>query len=263
LEESTAGPQRLFEDNLELIERLVRFVCRNKMNPDDVEDFASWVKLRLIDGDYAIIRKFEGRCSLATYLTIVIRRLFSDYQIHLHGKWHTSAAAQRLGPDAVQLERLLYRDRKSLEEAVSIMTAAESAPTRAELERLAAKLPEKKPHAAFVSADDLDGEIAVSPDPIEADAMAGDRSQTASEITDVMRPALTELSAEELTILRLHFVAQMTVAEIARSLQVEQKPLYRKIQSICDRLRKKLEGAGRSEERRVGKECRSRWSPYH
>src|SRR2546425_11843931 len=24
-----------------------------------------------------------------------------------------------------------------------------------------------------------------------------------------------------------------------------------------------LEGRGRSEERRVGKECRSRWSPYH
>ena len=24
-----------------------------------------------------------------------------------------------------------------------------------------------------------------------------------------------------------------------------------------------LSGAGRSEERRVGKECRSRWSPYH
>ena len=24
-----------------------------------------------------------------------------------------------------------------------------------------------------------------------------------------------------------------------------------------------LDGVGRSEERRVGKECRSRWSPYH
>ena len=24
-----------------------------------------------------------------------------------------------------------------------------------------------------------------------------------------------------------------------------------------------IEAAGRSEERRVGKECRSRWSPYH
>ena len=28
-------------------------------------------------------------------------------------------------------------------------------------------------------------------------------------------------------------------------------------------LQKKLEDLGRSEERRIGKECRSRWSPYH
>ena len=31
----------------------------------------------------------------------------------------------------------------------------------------------------------------------------------------------------------------------------------------CNRLRYKLETKWRSEERRVGKECRSRWSPYH
>ena len=30
-----------------------------------------------------------------------------------------------------------------------------------------------------------------------------------------------------------------------------------KLQSLLD------EAQGRSEERRVGKECRSRWSPYH
>ena len=244
LEESPAGPARLFEDNLDLIERLVRFVCRNKMNPDDVEDFASWVKLRLIEGDYAILGKWEARCSLATYLTIVIRRLFSDHQIHLHGKWHTSAAAERLGPNAVLLERLLYRDRKSLAEAVAIMSTAEPAPTRAEIERLAAQLPEKKPHAAFVSADDLDGELAVPADPIESDAMAEDRSDTAAEIEGILRQALRELPADEQTILRLHFGAGWTVAEIARSLHVEQKPLYRKIASICERLKKKLEGAG-------------------
>ena len=28
-------------------------------------------------------------------------------------------------------------------------------------------------------------------------------------------------------------------------------------------IRVKEDGSGRSEERRVGKECRSRWSPYH
>ena len=30
-----------------------------------------------------------------------------------------------------------------------------------------------------------------------------------------------------------------------------------------DKLLKRLLNASRSEERRVGKECRSRWSPYH
>src|SRR2546426_8349353 len=30
-----------------------------------------------------------------------------------------------------------------------------------------------------------------------------------------------------------------------------------------DRFRHRARNAGRSEERRVGKECRSRWSPYH
>ena len=33
--------------------------------------------------------------------------------------------------------------------------------------------------------------------------------------------------------------------------------------SICDALGYRVDAAYRSEERRVGKECRSRWSPYH
>src|SRR5256884_4139495 len=32
---------------------------------------------------------------------------------------------------------------------------------------------------------------------------------------------------------------------------------------FTQRLKRKLLGRDRSEERRVGKECRSRWSPYH
>ena len=34
-------------------------------------------------------------------------------------------------------------------------------------------------------------------------------------------------------------------------------------QAIYDTLVRMTRGNGRSEERRVGKECRSRWSPYH
>ena len=35
------------------------------------------------------------------------------------------------------------------------------------------------------------------------------------------------------------------------------------LQSITPMMRKSQDSAMRSEERRVGKECRSRWSPYH
>ena len=51
----------------------------------------------------------------------------------------------------------------------------------------------------------------------------------------------------------------------------EDQPLYQLQRGgfvyVCDnrqsRLRSELETVERSEERRVGKECRSRWSPYH
>ena len=35
------------------------------------------------------------------------------------------------------------------------------------------------------------------------------------------------------------------------------------IVDVVDVCKKKIGGCLRSEERRVGKECRSRWSPYH
>ena len=34
-------------------------------------------------------------------------------------------------------------------------------------------------------------------------------------------------------------------------------------QNMTERKKKSVQYAYRSEERRVGKECRSRWSPYH
>ena len=38
---------------------------------------------------------------------------------------------------------------------------------------------------------------------------------------------------------------------------------WAKLQQIVEDYKKAHNGASRSEERRVGKECRSRWSPYH
>src|SRR2546426_12835014 len=58
----------------------------------------------------------------------------------------------------------------------------------------------------------------------------------------------------------LHGAGQpvMTVTE-----RVEQEPAVLEIQVLILEENLREQGWRRSEERRVGKECRSRWSPYH
>ena len=44
---------------------------------------------------------------------------------------------------------------------------------------------------------------------------------------------------------------------------VTRSPRYETLIALERVLKKQTDRIGRSEERRVGKECRSRWSPYH
>ena len=99
--------EALFESELELIERVISFVsARHHLPGVEADDFGSHVKLKLIEDDYGILRKFEGRSSLRTFLTTVITRLFLDYRIAAWGKWRPSAEAKRAGEVAILLERL-------------------------------------------------------------------------------------------------------------------------------------------------------------
>ena len=80
--------ERLFLDNLALIDRIVAATCRrHRLTAEETEDFGSSVKLKLIANDYEVIRAFQGRCSLAGYLTAVILRAFIDHRNHLWGRW--------------------------------------------------------------------------------------------------------------------------------------------------------------------------------
>jgi RNA polymerase sigma-70 factor, ECF subfamily len=45
------------------------------LRPEDVEDLAAEVLLQIVAGDYAILRQFKGNSSLATYLTVISRRI--------------------------------------------------------------------------------------------------------------------------------------------------------------------------------------------
>ena len=44
------------------------------LRPEDVEDLASEILLQIVAGDYAVLRRFKGKSSLATYLTVIARR---------------------------------------------------------------------------------------------------------------------------------------------------------------------------------------------
>ena len=57
---------------------IVSFIGRRRrLAAHELEEFAAHVNLKLIEDDYAVFRKFEGRSSLRTYLTVVVQRCFS------------------------------------------------------------------------------------------------------------------------------------------------------------------------------------------
>jgi RNA polymerase sigma-70 factor (ECF subfamily) len=45
------------------------------LKPEDTEDLASEVLLQIVANDYAVLRQFRGNASLATYLTVISRRI--------------------------------------------------------------------------------------------------------------------------------------------------------------------------------------------
>ena len=46
-----------------------------RLQPEDVEDIAAEVLLQIVADDYKVLRQFKGNASLATYLTVIARRI--------------------------------------------------------------------------------------------------------------------------------------------------------------------------------------------
>lgn len=236
------GPRELFLANLERIDRIIDSICRrNGLAGDDADDLRSWLRMRLIESDYAILRKFSGRSALATYLTVVLANLFRDYRIRQWGKWRPSAEAKRSGPIAVQLERLLHRDGCSLEEAVAtIRSAGTQLPADANLARIAARLPLRGGRARHVALPD-DLPAADTADQTVRERLA---ERDRAGIEAAIETAFSELDAEDTVILKLRFWEGLTIADIARTLHLEQKALYPRMQKLIATLRARLESLG-------------------
>ncbi len=234
----------LLEANLDLIERVIRFTARRqRLDESEHEEFSSIVKLKLVENDYAVIRKFQGRSRFATFITIVVERMLLDYRIHYWGKWHTSAEAKRLGDLAVKLEQLLHRDGRSLDEALPMLRGQYPDATRESLEQLAQRLPERRARRRMVDLEEAEG-VAVVDDAAEENVLAQERQTTSQRISQAMREVIARLPEHDRLLLQLQFESRMNVAQISRSMQIEQKLLYRRKEKLLKDLRAELERAG-------------------
>lgn len=231
-----------FLAHLPLIERILGSVCRRNGFPaDESEEFAAWAKLRLVDDDYAVIRKFQGRSSFSTYLTTVIANLFRDYRIHRWGKWRPSAEAVRLGPTAVRLETLISRDGRTAVEAIASLASLEGAPPRSDLERLAAKLPART-RRRFESDDEL--ATLAAKESAETALTDAELRATERRVQGALARSLAGIEPAARLALKLRFADGLAVVDIARMLGQPPRPLYGAIDRALGQLNRSLISEG-------------------
>ncbi|REJ83254.1 MAG: sigma-70 family RNA polymerase sigma factor [Acidobacteria bacterium] len=238
---STSSPEQLFVDSLPLIERLLRGIAhRYCLRPEEAEEFAAQAKLKLVEDDYRRIREFSGRSKLSTYLRVVLTNLFRDFRIEKWGKYRVSKAAQRLGRPAILLDRLVRRDRRSEYEALQIvLQRPDVEASEAELEAMLLALPQRSERREETEPDEF---FHHTPSSERTDRRVEEAEQSAAlrSLRSELAAALAELADEDRLILMLRFFEGVTVADIARRLDLEQRPLYRRIESTLAELRGSL-----------------------
>jgi RNA polymerase sigma factor for flagellar operon FliA len=237
-------PRELFESELPMVRQVIAFVSRrHRLFHEEGEDFRSYAMVKLVDNDYAILRKFEGRSSLRTYLTIVVERLSIDYHISTRGKWRPSARATEIGPDAVELDTLLHRDGYSAHEAVQTLLARKrSRLTEEELLEVVRQLP-SRPRRAFERqlSNPLPAGEAAAADRL---VVAKEREAELQRVRGVLTSVLARLSPEDRLIARLRFLEGWPPNRIATAVSRDSKTLYRRIERLKRDLRRLLSEEG-------------------
>jgi len=215
---------------------------RGGLSPADVEDFGSWARLRLIENDYAVVRRFLGRGEFGHFLSVTLHNLLRDYRTRLWGRWRPSAAARRQGCAAEHLEMLVLRDGFSLDEAEEIVLRSDPmSGGREYLRDLAEALPRScRPE---MLGGDLILSLAGDGD-AEERMNGGRRREAASRLSQAVAFAMRGLDATDRRLLKWHFQDGVPLARAAADLGVSRRSVYRRRDRCLTYLRDFLETLG-------------------
>lgn len=243
LEVSGEDLRNLLEQNLGLIEQITGIVARrHALSVDDADEFDARVKLRLLEKDCAVLRKWRRDAQLATFLSVVINNFLLDFRVEKWGRWRVSRKARRLGREAMVLETLLERDGYSLDEAIEIIrTRRLAAAGRDELIALAARLPARC-RRSFTGEASL--ERVAAPDRVEDRVEEEEKRAVIERVHSVFAQALAGLEDEDKTLLRLFYQEGITLKDIAVLQKISQRSIYTRHQRCLDRLRRSFRNAG-------------------
>lgn len=239
--------EALFLEHRATIDRLAAIACaRRGIRDAEAEDFASWLRIELIKDDYAALRGFQGKSELKTYLTAVIARLFSSYNRTQRGRWRPSAAAERMGTPALELERLVLLEGYTRAQAgEKLRTAGLTTLSDTALARLLDQLPRRGPLRPVEVADPTQViDLAHGASRADERVLAAETKARRREVLEALEGAIGHLATEDQLIVKMHFAEGFSLAEVARRLHLEQKPLYRRVERLRLLLRERLEGAG-------------------
>ncbi len=232
--------EQLLLQHIALLDQLTTFAARRHgILPSEREDADGWIKLRLVENNYSILRKFRGGSQFSTYLTTVVLNLARDYRIRYWGRWRLSGQARHIGGAAVLLDCLCNRDGHSLDEAIEMLRSNYGiTASRESLCELALELPQRQLRPRF---EDIEAHVLVAR---EVNRKPLRYNQRRAELSRHLESVLRDLSHEDRLLLRLHYGHGVTIATLARTFSKPQRSLYSRRNRILRYLRKKLESIG-------------------
>lgn len=100
-----------------------------RLSPDDVEDLCAEILLKIVANDYAVLRHFRGQSSLATYLTVVSRRVCVREMVRRKmaaAMGHTTAHFAATGVPSGQAVEQRLADRDQVEKMMEHLEETEA-----------------------------------------------------------------------------------------------------------------------------------------